>query len=141
MTIQLSALQVGLDLPGLQKHVAQEEINLYARASHDYNPIHIDPEFARNTAAGGTIAHGMLVLAYVSRMMTDSFGKSWLDGGRFNIRFKAPARPGDILNIQGKVVKIQKLDQATMVNCEVLCANQKGEAVITGEAVVRINND
>jgi 3-hydroxybutyryl-CoA dehydratase len=141
MTISLSALQIGLDLPGLQKQVVQEEINLYARASHDYNPIHIDPEFARNTAAGGTIAHGMLVLAYVSRMMTDSFGKSWLDGGRFNIRFKAPARPGDVLNIQGKVVKIQKLDQVTVVNCEVLCANQKGEAVITGEAVVRINND
>jgi 3-hydroxybutyryl-CoA dehydratase len=141
MTIQLSALQIGLDLPGFQKQVIQEEINLYARASHDYNPIHIDPEFARNTAAGGPIAHGMLVLAYVSRMMTDSFGKNWLDGGRFNIRFKAPARPGDILNIQGKVVKIQRLDQVTVVNCEVLCANQKGEAVITGEAVVRINND
>jgi len=141
MTISLSALQIGLDLPGLQKQVVQEEINLYARASQDYNPIHIDPEFARNTAAGGTIAHGMLVLAYVSRMMTDAFGKSWLDGGRFNIRFKAPARPGDVLNIQGKVVKIQKLDQVTVVNCEVLCANQKGEAVITGEAVVRIVND
>jgi 3-hydroxybutyryl-CoA dehydratase len=141
MTLQLTELHLGLELPGLQKQVIQEEINLYAKASHDFNPIHIDPEFARNTPAGGTIAHGMLVLAYVSRMMTDSFGKNWLDGGRFNIRFKAPARPGDILSIQGKVVKIQQLDQIAVINCEVLCANQKGEAVITGEAIVRIKND
>jgi 3-hydroxybutyryl-CoA dehydratase len=141
MTLQLSELQIGFDLLGFQKPVAQEEINLYAKASHDFNPIHIDPGFARKTAAGGTIAHGMLVLAYVSRMMTDSFGKNWLDGGRFNIRFKAPARPGDVLNIQGKVVKIQKLDRVMVVNCEVLCLNQNGEAVITGEAVVRIKND
>ncbi len=141
MTLRLTDLQIGQDLPGLQKQVIQEEINLYARASHDFNPIHIDPDFARKTPTGGTIAHGMLVLAYVSQMMTDSFGKSWLDGGRFNIRFKAPARPGDVLNIQGKVVKIQKMDQITAINCEVLCANQKGEAVITGEAIVRVINN
>jgi 3-hydroxybutyryl-CoA dehydratase len=141
MTLNISELKVGLDLPGFQKPVIQDEINLYARASHDFNPIHIDPEFAKKTAAGGTIAHGMLVLAYVSRMMSDAFGKNWLTGGRFNIRFKAPARPGDTLTVQGKVTKIQNVESTTAVNCEVICANQKGEVVITGEAIVRIKND
>ena len=128
-----------MGLPIMEKHVRQEDINLYARASRDFNPIHIDPEFARKTAAGGTIAHGMLVLAYLSQLMTDSFGENWLTGGRLNIRFKAPARPGDILSIKGKIAKIQKSeDKASIIGCEILCSNQNGETVITGEASVRI---
>ncbi len=91
----LSQLQIGQNLPEMKKHIVQEEINLYAKASRDFNPIHIDEEFARKTPLGGTIAHGMLILAYVSQMMTNSFGKEWLTGGRLNVRFKAPARPGE----------------------------------------------
>jgi acyl dehydratase len=141
MTITLSELRVGLDLPEMKKPVTQEDINLYAKASRDFNPIHIDEEFARQTPAGGTIAHGMLILAYVSQMLTMAFGRNWLTGGRFNIRFKTPARPGDILTIQGRIVKIQKEMEQTVVNCSVLCANQKNESVITGEAIVRVEND
>jgi 3-hydroxybutyryl-CoA dehydratase len=140
--LDLDALRIGQALPGFHKEITQEEINLYAFSSRDFNPIHIDPEFAARTAAGGTIAHGMLILAYVSRMMTDAFGKSWLTGGRLNIRFKAPARPGDTISIQGRIQKIQAgegLPQGqSRVNCDVLCLNQKGEAVITGEAIVRL---
>jgi 3-hydroxybutyryl-CoA dehydratase len=140
-SLNLNTLQPGQELPGFQKLITQEEINLYASASRDYNPIHINPEFARKTAAGGTIAHGMLILAYASRMMTDAFGKSWLTGGRFNIRFKAPARPGDTISIKGRIQKIQNEAGLSRVNCEVLCINQKDEAVITGEAIVRLKND
>jgi 3-hydroxybutyryl-CoA dehydratase len=141
MMLNFSELQVGASLPGFQKLITQEEINLYAQASRDFNPIHIDMEFARKTAAGGTIAHGMLVLAYVSRMITDAFGKNWLTGGRFNVRFKMTARPGDTLTIQGKIEKIQTETAETRVSCSVLCANQKEETVISGEAVVRIKKD
>jgi len=132
--------KIGQELPGREKLITQEEINLYAQASRDFNPIHINEEFARKTAAGGTIAHGMLVLAYVSQMMTEAFGKSWLEGGRFNIRFKTPARPGDRLKIQGKIEKIQSGTEDILINCAVLCNNQNNEAVITGEAIVRIKN-
>jgi acyl dehydratase len=83
----------------------------------------------------------MLILAYVSQMMTGAFGKSWLTGGRFNIRFKAPARPGDTVTVQGKVEKIQNEIEQTVVNCSVLCSNQKNEVVISGEAIVRIKKD
>jgi 3-hydroxybutyryl-CoA dehydratase len=141
INLDLTNPQPGQELPGFQKLITQEEINLYASASRDFNPIHIDQEFARKTAAGGTIAHGMLILAYASRLMTAAFGKSWLTGGRFNIRFKAPARPGDCINVQGRIQKVLREAELVQVNCEVLCSNQKGEAVITGEAVVRINND
>ncbi|MFC1861824.1 MaoC family dehydratase [Chloroflexota bacterium] len=125
----------------IKKSVTQENINLYAEASHDFNPIHIDEEFARNTPLGGTIAHGMLILAYVSQMMTATFGRSWLVGSKLNVRFKAPARPGDVIAVSGKISKLDKSEEHTLVDCEVLCSNQKGETVITGEAKVKVKSN
>jgi 3-hydroxybutyryl-CoA dehydratase len=136
-----SQFQIGQSLQAMSKPIIQEEINLYAKASRDFNPIHIDEEFAKKTPLGGTIAHGMLVLAYVSQMMANNFGKAWLNGGSLNVRFKAPARPGDILSIQSTIRKIQKEPERTVISCDVLCANQKNETVISGEALVRIKNE
>lgn len=135
----IAELQSGMPLPEVKKHISQEYINMYAQASHDFNPIHINEEFAKKTVAGGTIAHGMLNLAYVSQMMTSAFGRNWLENGRFNIRFKMPARPGDDLTIQGKIERIVPDNSTTVVTCSVSCANQKGETVISGEAIVRLN--
>jgi 3-hydroxybutyryl-CoA dehydratase len=137
----LSNFHIGQNLPEKRKTIVQEEINLYAKASRDYNPIHIDEEFAKKTPLGGTIAHGMLVLAYISQAMADAFGQEWFTGGSLNVRFKAPARPGDVITIHGKIQKIQKETERTVIGCDVLCANQKNETVISGEAIVRIKNE
>lgn len=139
--LRLSELYEGMNLPEIIRVVSQENINLYADASRDFNPIHIDVEFARKTPLGGTVAHGMLILAYVSQMMTTAFGKSWLSGSRLNVRFKNPARPGDTLTIHGKISRVEKMDDHNLISCEVLCRNQNGEPVITGEAKVRLKND
>jgi acyl dehydratase len=133
-------LQIGGKLPEYTKQVTQEHINLYAAASKDYNPIHIDMEFAIKAGLGGTVAHGMLILAYVSAYMTDNFGPDWLDGGSLNIRFKSPARPGDTINIGGKVTGLETSTTFVFVNCDILCQNQSEESVIVGEARVRIKN-
>jgi len=137
----LNSFEVGQSLPEMKKQITQEEINLYAKASKVFNPIHIDEKFARNTPLGGTVAHGMLVLAYVSQMMAKYFGRVWLIGGGLNVRFKAPARPGDVLSIQGKILKIQKEADQISIRCDILCSNQKKEMVISGEAIVRIKNE
>ena len=84
----------GAELAPVVKEITQDKINRYALAGGDGNPLHTDPEFAARTMFGGTIAHGMLVLAYLSEMMTAAFGQPWLSGGRLKVRFKAPARPG-----------------------------------------------
>jgi 3-hydroxybutyryl-CoA dehydratase len=136
--LNYTTLQVGQNLPDLQKSISQEDIRLYAKASGDYNPIHIDEDFARQTPAGGTIAHGMLILAFASQMMTEAFGKDWLGGGHFNIRFKTPARPGDTISIQGKIRQIQDDNSRKVITCDILCSNPNGETVISGDAIVRI---
>lgn len=137
---RLSDYKEGMSLPELKKTVRQEQVNLYAKASQDFNPIHIDEEFARKTPLGGTIAHGMLILSYVSQMMTATFEQSWLTGGKLNVRFKAPARPGDTITIAGKIRGIDKNGTQTLVDCDILCVNQKGETVISGEAKVEVKN-
>lgn len=132
------ALQKGENLPPLVKSITQENINLYAQASGDFNPIHVDEDFARKTPLGGTIAHGMLILSYLSQMMTIAFGKSWLAGGKLKVRFKEPARPGDVITASGNIRNTEQEGNEIRVTCNVLCQNQRGEVVITGESSLRL---
>jgi len=140
MTIDLSQITSGMELPESKIPVIQERINMYAAASRDFNPIHIDPDFAAKTEFGGTVAHGMLILAHLSAYMTSNFGRSWMTGGTLNIRFKAAARPGDTITINGKITGLEQADGFTLISCEVLCRNQKEEAVITGDVKVRMKH-
>jgi 3-hydroxybutyryl-CoA dehydratase len=138
MTMNLAELKVGVKIPEIHKSITQANINRYAKASGDFNPIHINEEYAANTPLGGTIAHGMMVLAYVSQLMTAAFGKDWLSGGRLNVRFKTPARPGDTVTVNGEVTSVEEQNGERMVGCNVLVSNQDNEAIITGKATVRV---
>jgi 3-hydroxybutyryl-CoA dehydratase len=135
---KLSDIHQGDSLPTIVKQITQQKINLYAEASGDYNPIHIDEAFAAKTPLGGTIAHGMLILAYASEMMTRAFAQDWLEGGKLSIRFKAAARPQDTITTSGKIDSIEDKDGIPYVNCSLECRNQNGDVVITGGAVVRL---
>ncbi|MBI2831352.1 MAG: MaoC family dehydratase [Chloroflexi bacterium] len=128
----------GDSLPTVVRQVTQRDINLYAEASGDFNPIHIDEAFAAKTPLGGTIAHGMLILTYASEMMTKAFGKSWLSGGKLAVRFKTPARPKDTITVKGKVESVQVKENSTLVTCSLEVSNQRGETVISGEASVQL---
>jgi 3-hydroxybutyryl-CoA dehydratase len=126
----------GRDLPSLSKGLTQETIDGYARASGDFNPIHVDPAFAASTPFGGTIAHGMLLLAYLSEMMTSAFGRAWLAGGRLKVRFKGVARPGDTLMVRGRIERVQ--DEGRRLFAAVECVNQEGQVLVAGDAEVAL---
>ncbi len=136
--MMLSELKVGARIPEISKSITQANITRYANASGDFNPIHINEEYARNTPLGGTIAHGMMVLAYVSQLMTVAFGQDWLSGGKLDVRFKTPARPGDTLTVSGEIVSLEEQSSDRLVGCDILVSNQDSEAIITGKATVRI---
>lgn len=131
---KLTFLKPGDKLPVYQTEITQELINEYAEVSGDYNPIHIDISFAAKTPFKGTIAHGMLTLGMISQYMTQLFGEDWVTGGKMKARFKAPAKPGDLITIEGLVKNITsnngKLDVSFSINCQ----NQKGENLILTEA-------
>jgi 3-hydroxybutyryl-CoA dehydratase len=136
----LAQIQEGKVLGPVVKHITQEKISLYAEASGDFNPIHVDESFAAKTPFGGTIAHGMLNLAYVSEMMTSAFGQSWVSGGKLRAKFKESSRPGDTLTIAGKIDCIEQKSNVSYANCNFECRNQKGEPIVTGEAIVRLSS-
>jgi 3-hydroxybutyryl-CoA dehydratase len=120
------------------KRLSQEAIDRYAEATGDYNPIHTDEAFARATPFGGTIAHGMLVLASISEMMARAFAEDWLSGGRLKIRFKAPARPGDTLTAEATPRGASAEGSGRSLEYAVECRNQRGETLISGTAAVRL---
>ncbi|HXH22281.1 MAG TPA: MaoC family dehydratase [Dehalococcoidia bacterium] len=117
----------------LTRTLTQTQIVAYARASGDFNPIHVDEAFARNTPLGGTIAHGMLVLAFISEMMTAAFGRAWLEGGRLDVRFRSPSRPGDTITARASAGKAED----GLIRYQVECVNGAGEQVISGTAWVK----
>ena len=134
-------LNPGDALPEVIRHLSQEKINLYAEAVGDFNPIHVDEKFAAQTAFGGTIAHGMLILAYVSEMMAQAFKESWFATGKLSVRFKAPAHSKDTITVSGRVNSIRVEGDNTIFTCRVDCRNQEQETAITGEATVKVRID
>ena len=117
----------------LTKQLSQEQVNEYADAADDHNPIHIDEAFAAASPFGGTIAHGMLVLATISEMMAASLGEAWLTGGKLKVRFKAPAKTTDTLTATATELKSA---EGAGLRYAVECRNQDGELLISGTAQV-----
>ena len=116
----------------LTRTIEQSRIDAYAEASGDRNPLHIDPVFAAGTPFGGTVAHGMLVLALISEMMHAAHGATWRENARLKVRFKAPTRPGETVTASARETK----RSAGTVEYEVRCENQAGETLIDGRATV-----
>lgn len=132
MADEKKEVQAGYEIQTVIKEINQEKINRYAEASGDFNPIHVNPEFAKETKFGGTIAHGLMSLAFISEIMTSWLGNGWVCGGEMDIKFTKPVRPGDTITARGKV--LEKVFDAgkEMVVCEVFCENQTGDKVIMG---------
>lgn len=124
---------VGEPIPALTKQVSQAQINAYADISGDHNPIHINAEQARAVGLNGTIAHGMLSMAFAGQLVT-----RWLTQrpgqrlARLRVRFLAMVRPGDTLTCRGVLAGARDGSQRV----DLWIDNARGERVLTGDADV-----
>lgn len=134
-------MNVGDQLPVVEKDVSQENVERYAKASGDFNPIHVDPDFAAGSQFGTRIAHGMMVAASISEMMTSAFGRAWLNSGRMKIRFRSPVYPGDRITTIGRVKAVRETASGSEIECAVDVTRGNGEVAITGDAVVTLSTD
>ncbi|MGB0238114.1 MAG: MaoC family dehydratase [Cycloclasticus sp.] len=112
---------VGDQLEELSQSVDQNMIDAYADASGDVNPLHIDPEFAKTTFFGRTIAHGLLTLAFVSRVLSQWNWQGWAYGGELNVSFLGPVYPGDTVRVSGEIDQIEKRDDGIYARCQLTC--------------------
>jgi len=115
-------------------HISQAQLAKYADASGDDNPLHLDEEFAATTPYGRTIAHGMLLLAFVSEAMTKAFGRTWLCEGKMKARFRAPVFPGDTVTTTGTL----KSTTGAMAMYQIVVRNQDGVDVVTADTTAPI---
>ena len=129
-------LNKGDALPTVEKTVDQARIEMYAEASGDFNPIHVDEDFAAQTQFGGTIAHGMMIAATISEMMSAAFGTDWARSGKMKIRFRAPVKPGQRVTARGSVRSVAESESGRRITCSVSVDKDDGETAITGTTEV-----
>ena len=125
-------------MPTVEKTFCQGDVNRYADAAGDHNPIHVDPNFAAGSQFGRRIAHGMMIAASISEMMAQAFGQDWHKSGRMKIRFRAPVFPGETVRASGTVRSVRQIEDATEVAVSVQVTKANDEVAITGDARVRI---
>jgi len=122
-----------LTLPG----ISRKTLALYAGASADHHPLHIDLDYAREAGMSDVFAHGMLSAAYLGRLLTD-----WVPQERlrdFSVRFTGITQLHSIPHCVGRVVGKFEHNGETCVRVALSCANQHGEEKLVGEAVVALD--
>ena len=125
-------LEVGMKA-SFAKTITEADIVLFAGASGDNNAVHINEEFAKTTAFGGRIAHGMLTASVISAAIAGRMpGPGTIYLGQ-NLRFKAPVRPGETVHAE-VTVKELLADKGRATLTTVCTVGDK--VVIDGEALV-----
>ncbi len=135
--VNYSELEIGELVPDLVKGpISRTQLALFAGASGDHNPIHLDEEEARAGGLPGVIVHGMLMMAILGQMLTNWVSQSQIKA--FSNRFAAMAMPGDVITCSGKVVAKREENGIRLVDLEIIAKNQNGDAMLKGVATVAL---
>lgn len=118
------------------KQITDAVVRAFAELSGDFNPIHLDEEFAAKTRFGKRIAHGMISGALISAVLGYEFKERKVVYLGQTLKFVAPVFLDDTVTATATVTNIR--EDKPVVTLETVCANQNGETVVTGEAVVMI---
>ncbi|MBC7341585.1 MAG: MaoC family dehydratase N-terminal domain-containing protein [Clostridia bacterium] len=131
--VRFDSVHVGDRLGPLTKLVTDAQIRAYAEASGDANPIHLDASAARARGLQGTVAHGMLGMAFLGQVLTNWVGCNGFVAS-FKAKFLAMVYPGDIISCYGEV---QGKDEGSRsADIDLWAENQQGTKVIRGRATV-----
>ena len=111
----------------------QNDLVKYAKASGDFNPIHLDKEFAKAIGLDNVIAHGMLVMAHLGKRIANSNSVSFLK--HFSVQFCSITKLEERLICKGEVSKIEKNNQKKIITLKLKVLNLSGEVKILGKMI------
>jgi acyl dehydratase len=136
--MSISDSTIGQSLsPLIKPPIEQEQLQRYAVASGDHNPIHLDPAAARRVGLDGVIAHGMLSMAFLGQFVNLQIAnETGARVERLQVRYVGMVRLGDTLTCLGEVQARTESEHETAVTLACRVQNQRGEQVTVGEAVV-----
>jgi len=132
MNIANRNMEIGQELPPVRKEVTFENMRLFSMWSN--LNIHTDWEAAKKAGLPAPIAQGLMSHAYLSEMLTQFFGKNWLQGGKLEVKFINYTLPGDVITARGVVREKMEEDGAVRFQCEVWCESLSGDKTVVGTA-------
>lgn len=133
--IAFDSIEVGQLLPELlTTPISRTTLALYACASGDHNPIHIDIDFARAAGMDDVFAHGMLPMAYLGRLLT-----AWVPQRQirsFDVRFTSIAHVGSRITCTGEVTEKIEYNNEKLVSVKLQAVDQHDDVKLTGSAAI-----
>jgi len=131
-------VRVGDNMPALElPPISRTTLALFAGASGDHNPIHIDIDFAHSAGMKDVFAQGMLSMGFLARALAE-----WVPQRRilrYGVRFAAVTDIGDRVRCTGQVVEILDYFGRPCARLELSAAKQLGEVTLVGEAIVALD--
>jgi acyl dehydratase len=133
--LKYNELNIGDEIPTLiKKPINRTTLALFAGASNDHNPIHIDIDFAKKSGFEDVFAHGMLVMAYLGQVLTNWVPQTAIR--EFSSRFKAITNLGDVLSCKGIIEEKMLYNGENCVKLALSVVNQDGEEKLAGSAII-----
>ena len=122
--------------PLTQKPISRSTLALFAGASGDHNPIHIDIDFAKSLGLDDVFAHGMLGMAYLGRFLTLFTDQKNLRS--YSVRFSSITQVGAELKCSGKVTEIFEEKDEKFMKLELSATDQNNDVKLMGDAVIAL---
>ena len=129
----IDELKVG-DSAKFSKTIAESDVYLFAGITGDFNPAHVDEDYAKNTYFKKRIAHGMLTASFISTVIGTMLPGPGTIYMKQAVSFLAPVHIGDTITACAEISEII-LDKKK-VRLKTFCTNQEGTTVLDGEALV-----
>ncbi len=130
-------IKVG-DTASFTKTITETDVYNFAGVSGDFNPAHINEEYAKNTAFEKRIAHGMISVSFISAVLGTALpGPGSIYMGQ-DIKFRKPVYFNDTITATVTVSEI--IEEKKRIVLDTVCTNQNGEEVVTGQALIYLPN-
>jgi 3-hydroxybutyryl-CoA dehydratase len=121
----------------LSREITEADIQRMAEITGDYNPIHINEEFAKRTRFKGRIVHGVFSAGLISAVLGTKLPGPGAVYLKQTLDFLYPVRAGDILTAEVEVTSWQA--DRRIIELKTHCRNQNGKMVVNGEAVLLVD--
>jgi acyl dehydratase len=125
---------IGFELPGVSKLITLDKIRTFEALGARPENLHTNAEIAAEEGMGEPIASAHHTISYAHELLNKFFGPDWVRGGKLDLKFLRPVKPGDTLSLKGIVKNKEVVDGRMRLGLEVWAENQNGLKTAAGEA-------